>query len=141
MPPIRKPRTKTTLADIALEIATVTPSNRRINFNELWNEQQYVDAITSTESSREKLYLYNKLSKTMTGDTLSSWHWKVAIRAGRLFEKISEQSILNLRKLSSSKLGRLKNDDFEELLSMVETWLMTFDFAEQNPNEEEPVVI
>jgi hypothetical protein len=141
MPPIRKPRTKTTLADIALEIATVTPSNRRINFNELWNEQQYVDAITSTESSREKLYLYNKLSKTMTGDTLSSWHWKVAIRAGRLFEKISEQSILNLRKLSPSKLGRLKNDDFEELLSMVETWLMTFDFAEQNPNEEEPVVI
>jgi hypothetical protein len=141
MPPIRKPRTKTTLADIVLEIATVTPSNRRINFNELWNEQQYVDAITSTESSREKLYLYNKLSKTMTGDTLSSWHWKVAIRAGRLFEKISEQSILNLRKLSPSKLGRLKNDDFEELLSMVETWLMTFDFAEQNPNEEEPVVI
>jgi hypothetical protein len=141
MPPIRKPRTKTTLADIALEIATVTPSNRRINFNELWNEQQYVDAITSTESSREKLYLYNKLSKTMTGDTLSSWHWKVAIRAGRLFEKISEQSILNLRKLSPSKLGRLKNDDFEELLSMVETWLMTFDFAKQNPNEEEPVVI
>jgi hypothetical protein len=58
-----------------------------------------------------------------------------------LFEKISEQSILNLRKLSPSKLGRLKNDDFEELLSMVETWLMTFDFAEQNPNEEEPVVI
>ena len=76
----------------------------------------------------------------MTGDMLSSWHWKVAIRAGRLFEKISEQSILNLRKLSPTKLGRLKNDDFEELLSMVETWL-TFNFAEQNINEGEPVVI
>jgi len=72
MPPIRKPRIKTTLADIALEIATATPSNRKINFDILWNEQQIVDAITATESSREKLYLYNKLSKVMIGDTLSS---------------------------------------------------------------------
>ena len=140
MPPIRKLRIKTTLANIALEIATATPSNRKVNFDILWSEQQIVDAITATESSREKLYLYNKLSKVIIGDMLSSWHWKVAIRAGRLFEKISEQSILNLRKLSPTKLGRLKNDDFEELLSMVKTWL-TFNFAEQNINKGKSIVI
>ena len=120
MPPIRKPRTKVTLADIALEITTATPSNRKINFNTTWNEQQLVDIIASTDSSREKLYLYNKLSKILIGD-ISSWHWRVANRAGRLFENILEQSILNLRKLSPTKLGKLKNDDFEELLSMVES--------------------
>ena len=140
MPPIRKPRTKVTLADIALEITTATPSNRKINFNTTWNEQQLVEIIASTDSSREKLYLYNKLSKILIGD-ISSWHWRVVNRAGRLFESISEQSILNLRKLSPTKLGKLKNDDFEELLSMVESWQMAFDFTEQNPNEEGPVMI
>jgi len=45
----------------------------------------------------------------------------VAIRARRLFEKISEQLILNLRKLSPIKLERLKNNDFEELLNMMKT--------------------
>jgi hypothetical protein len=140
MPPLRKPRAKITLNDIAIEIVTATPSSRTVNFDILWTDQEIINAITSTDSTREKLYLYFKLSNVMTGN-ISSWHWKIASRASRLFQHVPEQSILSLRKLSSTRLGRMTNDDFEELLSLVEIWHETFNFAEQNTNEEDPVVI
>ena len=136
----RKPRAKITLEDIALEIITATPSSRNVNYNILWSDQEIVDAIVATDSTREKLFLYNKLSQVMTGN-LTSWHWKIANRASKLFQHIPEQAILNLRKLSATKLGRMTNDDFEELLSLVEIWHSAFNFAEQNANEEDPVVI